>query len=78
MDPVKKPGIKTSEFWFMVIYVAVVAGSGYMRITHGQGLSEVELGMITAAVGGHWYGRSSLKKEVAKANQPVELKEKVA
>lgn len=65
-NPVTARGITTTEFWFPVVFVGVVCFSAYMRIKHGQGLSEMELGLAAAAVGIHWHGRTSLKKAIAK------------
>lgn len=70
-DPVNRSGVKTSEFWMNVLGVISVAFSGWMRVRYGQGLNIEELALIGGIVGANWYGRTSLKKAIVKA-QPKE------
>lgn len=67
-NAVTQRGKSTSEFRALIGYVIVMIANAVIRAKFGKGLSEIEMGQITAAFGVYWYGRDSLKKQIIKEN----------
>ena len=69
MDLVTARGVKTSEFWLIVLAVLCICFSAWLRAAYGKGLDPEELLAITGLAGINWQGRTSLKKAVI--NSPL-------